>query len=133
MLPLIGGIVFSAQPILIVEDEPLIAMDLAGAVEDLEGVVIGPFSSVAAALELLETLSIAAAILDANLLDRDITPVALRLACAGVPLVVYTGTGLPPELAEQHPSLPVLLKPATAQRVVERLVLEMQKPTIAPA
>ena len=123
---------FSAQLILIVEDEPLLAMDLAEAVEDLEGVVIGPVSTVAAALELLETVSVAAAILDANLLDRDITPVALRLASASVPLVVYTGTGLPAEVVAQRPDLPVLRKPAGAQVVVQRLVCEMQKSTAIP-
>lgn len=123
---------FRAQPILIVEDEPLVAMDLAEAVEELDGVVIGPVSTVAAALELLENLPVAAAILDANLLDRDISPVALRLASAAIPLVVYTGTGLPPEVAAQRPDLPVLRKPAAAQLVVQRLVSEMQKPTVIP-
>jgi hypothetical protein len=98
----------------------------------MQGVVVGPVSTVAAALELLDKLSVAAAILDANLLDRDITPVALRLACAGIPLVVYTGTGLPPEVAAQRPDLPVLRKPAAAQVVVQRLVCEMQKPTVVP-
>ena len=120
---------FSAQLILIVEDEPLLAMDLAEAVEELEGVVIGPVSTVATALELLENVSVTAAILDANLLDRDITPVALRLAGAGVTLVVYTGTGLPPEVLAQRPDLPVLRKPATAQLVVKRLICEIQKST----
>lgn len=120
---------FSAQLILIVEDEPLLAMDLAEAVEELEGVVIGPVSTVATALELLENVSVTAAILDANLLDRDITPVALRLAGAGVPLVVYTGTGLPPEVLAQRPDLPVLRKPAAAQLVVKRLICEIQKST----
>ena len=118
---------FSADSILIVEDDPIIAMCLVDAVLDLKGHVIGPLSTVREAMEILDQQAIAAAILDAKLLDRDITPVALRLASAGIPLVVHSGTGLPPDVAAKWPDLPVLMKPMAALEVVERLELEMQK------
>lgn len=118
---------FGAKPILIVEDEPFIALDLADAVAEWDGKVIGPFSTVREALDILDRQAIAAAILDARLADRDITPVALRLASAGIPFVVHTGTGLPPEVAERWPNVPVLMKPSAALSVVQRLWAEMQK------
>jgi DNA-binding NtrC family response regulator len=117
---------FGAQPILIVEDETLIAMCLADAVAELGGKVIGPVSTVREALEILDTQAVAAAILDSRLRDRDITPIALRLAGAGIPLVVHTGTGLPPEVAEKWPDLPVIMKPAASLTVVGRLLVEFQ-------
>lgn len=87
------------QPILIVEDEPLIAMCLADAVTCKEGLVIGPAASVKEALVLIEHHVIAAAILDANLIDRDVTPVALLLTKLHVPFIVHTAVGLPAGLA----------------------------------
>lgn len=118
---------FGSQQILIVEDEPLIAMDLADAVTEMEGQVIGPLATVREALAMLDRGHIAAAILDAKLLDRDITPVAMRLAQAGIPFVIYSGTGLPVELAATWPDLPTLMKPAPVESVVLRLQVEMDK------
>ena len=118
---------FDALPILIVEDDPIIAMCLAEVVSDFNGRVVGPMATVREAMEVLDQREIAAAILDAKLLDQEITPVALRLASAGIPLVVHSGTGLPAEVAAKWPDLPVLMKPMPAHQVVERLGLEMQK------
>lgn len=112
-------------PILIVEDEAVVAMDLAFAVEQLEGRPIGPVATVAEALALLEKESVAAAILDANLQDRDVTPLALQLVERCVPFVIHTGTGLPAELAARHPHLPVVMKPARSTAVLAALLQEV--------
>ena len=61
---------------MIVEDEPFIAFDLAMAVEEARGKVIGPAGSVREALMLIEQHLVQAAILDVNLSDRDVTPIA---------------------------------------------------------
>ena len=62
--------------ILIVEDQAIIALDLESAVEEANGQVIGPASTVREALKLLHANEVDAAILDANLPDGDVTPVA---------------------------------------------------------
>jgi DNA-binding NarL/FixJ family response regulator len=56
--------------ILIVEDQAIIALDLESAVEESNGQVIGPASTVREALKLLHTNRVDAAILDANLPGR---------------------------------------------------------------
>ncbi len=112
-------------PILIVEDEAFVALELTAAVEDLDGHAIGPFATVAEALVLLETEVVAAAIIDANLLDRDVTPLALALLEKAVPFVVYTGTRLPEALAAQHPDLLVVLKPARSTAVLAALLQQV--------
>lgn len=122
---------FRAQPILIVEDDLLIGLGLADAVAELDGVVIGPVATVREALEIVESQLVGAAILDSRLRDRDITPVALRLASMGIPLVIHTGTGLPPEVAAMRPDLPVIMKPALPLTVVLRLDDEMRSSLIA--
>ena len=109
-------------PILIVEDEAFIAMDLAEAIEHVEGQPVGPVTTVAEALELLKTETVEAAILDANLIDRDVTPLALALIERGVPFVIHTGTGVPEELAQRHPNIPVIPKPARSTLVLAALL-----------
>ncbi len=143
---LAGGSMLQGKCILIVEDDPILAMDLVDQVEQCEGIVIGPVPTVHDALEILDHAAlgtsqpaIAAAILDVQLRDRDVTPVALRLSEAGVPFVVHTGTGPPPVLTERLPDLPVVMKPAPASEVVERLLREIARtgprpdPGIAPS
>jgi CheY-like chemotaxis protein len=112
--------------ILIVEDNCFLALDLAMAVEDLDGCVVGPVASVAEALVLLDSHQLAGAVLDCQLSDRDVTPVVTMLVDRGVPLVIHTGTGLPPALAEMHPNLPVLMKPLKPAVVVELLLGRMR-------
>jgi len=108
--------------ILIVEDEQLLAMDLAFAVEDRGGVVVGPVASVAEGIAILAARQtgcgaqdgppMLAAVLDANLIDRDVTPLALRLIECGIPFVIHSAIGLPEALAASHPDLPLVRKPA---------------------
>lgn len=107
--------------VLIVEDEPFVALDIAAGVEDAGGVVIGPAGSVREALLLIEGRSITAAILDVDLSDRDVTPVAELLLARGVPLLFHTGVGLPEPLRLRHPDLLVHTKPMSGSRLVEIL------------
>jgi len=117
---------FHQRSILIVEDEPLIALDLAAQVVARAGRVIGPLPTVAEALTVLESEEIAAAILDANLADRDVTPVALLLARKGVPFVLHSAIGIPNVLKEQLPLLTLVPKPADPSIVIARLLAVME-------
>ena len=113
------------QTILIAEDEPLIAMNLALEVEALAGYVIGPAATAREALSLIGSCEISAAILDANLADRDVTPVALLLAERGIPFVVHSSLGVPDELARVLPALPVVGKPEDPCVVIRCLLTAM--------
>lgn len=108
--------------ILIVDDEPFIALDLALAVEDAGWSVVGPAGSVREALRLLDSSRITAAILDVNLSDGDISPVVDILAARGVPLIFQTGVGLPASLKARYPDLLVYAKPVMSDRLVEKLI-----------
>lgn len=107
--------------ILVAEDEPFIAMDVALAIKDAGGEVAGPAASVKEALALIESLPIFGAILDVNLADGDISPVAERLLNAQIPLIIQTGIGLPLNLAARFPDLPVHIKPCAAATLVAKL------------
>jgi len=109
-------------PILVAEDEPFVAMDLVQAIEDAEGHVVGPVATVAEAIALLSSEAVEGAIIDANLADRDATPLVLALMDRSVPFVIYTGSDAPPQLAALRAELLVVTKPARPIRVLAALL-----------
>ena len=107
--------------ILVVEDEPLIAMMLEDFLDALDRQVAGSADCVATALDLVEKGGIDAAILDVNLRGGEQSwPVADKLAEAGIPFVIATG-GAGDTIAEAHRHCPVLSKPFTMDSVEKAL------------
>lgn len=77
---------------LLVEDEYLIASDLASWLEEQGAEVLGPVPSVDDALALLDAEPLPdAAVLDINLGDEQVFPVADALRAAAVPFVFLSG------------------------------------------
>lgn len=83
----------SGKAIMIVEDEYLIAMNLEMALADLGASIIGPYARVEAALAAIEADDHLpdAAVLDINVRNRPVFPVAERLSERGIPFVFATG------------------------------------------
>ena len=106
--------------VLIVEDQAIIALDLQDAVEDANAQVIGPAATVREALDLVHTHIVDAAILDANLPDGDVTPVAEELIERGIPFVINTGAAVPLQL-RRFRDLRVFRKPTPASRLIREL------------
>ncbi|MDN3721862.1 HWE histidine kinase domain-containing protein [Roseibium salinum] len=79
--------------ILIVEDEPLIAMELESTLASHGFEVVGPASHVESAIRLIGQERLDAALLDANLGGKPVTDVAEALAEKGVPFAFGTGFG----------------------------------------
>lgn len=105
------------RSILIVEDEPLIAMMLEDFLETLGHKVVASCDSVDAALEHVAAGGFEVAILDVSLKDgRKVWPVADRLAAAGTPFVLATGGHVDPPPAA-HAGAPVLAKPYTIDAI----------------
>lgn len=77
--------------ILIVEDDPFIALDLQDAMEDAGYVVLGPVATVKHGLSALETHTPDVAILDYNLGHETSAAIARRLTDMGVPYVFASG------------------------------------------
>jgi DNA-binding response OmpR family regulator len=105
------------QNILIVEDEPLIAMMLEDFLDALDRRAAGTADNVASALALVEAGGIDAAILDVNLRAGEQSwPIAEALAARGVPFVLATG-GAGDMIAEPFRDRPILSKPFTMDGV----------------
>ncbi len=79
--------------ILIVDDEPLIAMMAEEWLSELEHVVVGPAYDVDGALALAEKDHPDAAVLDLTLGTQDSYPVAARLRALAIPFAFASGHG----------------------------------------
>lgn len=107
--------------ILIVEDEPLIAMMLEDFLDVLGRQAAGVADSVSTALPLVAAGGIDAAIVDVNLNGGErCWPIADALADAGIPFIVATGGG-DDMIADGHKHRPVLAKPFTMDAVEKAL------------
>jgi CheY-like chemotaxis protein len=84
---------FAGRRLLILEDELLIALELQHIVEQLGGTVIGPAGSVEGALQLLSGTTPDAALLDVDLREARVTPVAQACRDRNVPFALVTGYG----------------------------------------
>jgi DNA-binding NarL/FixJ family response regulator len=98
--------------VMIVEDEPLIAMALEMLVQDEDGgVVVGPYASVSAALAgVVNTARIDVAMLDCNLGRETVWLVADALTARGIPFAFTSGQGIK-DIPERFGSSEVLMKP----------------------
>ncbi|WP_203310003.1 MULTISPECIES: response regulator [Sphingomonas] len=111
----------SPTQILIVEDEPLIAMMLEDFLEVLDKQHVGTVDTVAGALDRVASGGIDAAILDVNLRGGEkSTPVAEALAAQNIPFVFATGGG-DDSVDAQFRDRPVLQKPFTMDGVAKAL------------
>ncbi|HET7717749.1 MAG TPA: PAS domain S-box protein, partial [Bauldia sp.] len=104
--------------ILIIEDEPVVAMDLEATLTGAGCRIAGIVSSVGAAMQALEQADVDAALLDANLGGEPVDEVAARLQRKGVPFAFATGHGRD-ALPEAFREAPVLIKPFDAEQVLQ--------------
>jgi DNA-binding NtrC family response regulator len=107
--------------VLVVEDEQIIALDLAAAVEEAGCNVVGPVGTVREALALIDD-NVGAAILDITLRDGDVVPVANLLNRRRIPCVVQTGGGFPFRIKNEMPDALVFFKPVSSTRLVHYLL-----------
>ena len=96
--------------VLVVEDESLVAMMMVEALVEMGFGIVGPFSNTTDAIRAVKETPVAAAILDINLGDESVYPVADLLTSRGIPFAFITGYGSG-QLDRRYPHAPVLLKP----------------------
>ena len=108
--------VIQSHTILIVEDEPLIAMMLEDFLDSLGHKVKGICESVGEARTAVEEGGFDLAILDVNLKGENIWPVASEMRARGIPFVIASGGHVDPPPAE-FDNVPMIDKPYTIDRV----------------
>jgi CheY-like chemotaxis protein len=103
--------------ILIVEDEPLIALDLETFLHGAGAKVLSA-RSLDRALQLVDHAGLSAAVLDCKLAGGDCEPVCARLLERGIPFLIYSGH---PEVRQRFPNAVIIQKPAALSDVVDAL------------
>ena len=104
--------------VLVVEDEYLLAYQLAHALEDLGAQILGPVPSVKEALALIEAEGqIDSAVLDVNLDGEMVFPVAEALEARNIGFVFTTGYE-PLAIPERYQHVPRCEKPVAPQAIV---------------
>ena len=106
------------KSVLIVEDEVLVAWDEAQAVEDAGYDVIGPAHDLPSAMNLARDGKPAVAVLDVNLGDLTVWPLAEYLKQTGVPFAFVTADLQHPELRTRYANFPRLSKPISEQDLI---------------
>ena len=112
--------VLAAQPILLLEDEPLIALEVAEAFKSVGADVVVTFS-LDQALKVISTRRWEGAVLDYRLDQTDCSCICDWLDEQRVPFVIYTGLG---EIPGQWRNGVHVLKPAEPSdlvRIIEQL------------
>lgn len=105
------------KKIMVVEDEALLALDLAMTMEDLGAAVVGPCYRLGAALDLVQSMKVDGAILDVDLNGETVFPLARFLEEQGVPFVFHTGRADPASLLEAFARARICTKPSTPERI----------------
>lgn len=103
---------------LVIEDEPLVAMEIVDLLEDAGALVVGTTGNAADALKLIDSTRPTAVLLDGNLHGQPVDKIAAALTRKGVPFAYVSGYGresLP--VAFATPTL--LSKPFSPQQLVD--------------
>ncbi|HVY18751.1 MAG TPA: response regulator [Bauldia sp.] len=107
--------------VLVLEDEPLIAMMLEDWLLEIGHEPVGPAATIASALELVQQRSPEVAILDLSINGQTSYVVADLLVERGVPFAFATGHGTA-QLSAPHDGAPVLGKPYDFESVKAMMV-----------
>ena len=114
----------SAKTILIMEDNPVLGLQVAFALEDEGATVTGPIARLEAGLAMIDGPDSAnpdAAVLDVELADGEVFPLAERLRERGVPFVFYTARGSEGHMRARAGEAPVVSKTHGSAQVIEAL------------
>ena len=109
-----------ARPVvMIAEDEFLVALDMSETVEIAGYGIEGPHATVQTAEEALAQVTPDCAVLDINLYDHDVFPLADKLQAAHVPIIFHSAHGQKHDLQERYPDAQLCEKPCPPSQLLD--------------
>ncbi|QRG08569.1 response regulator [Xanthobacter dioxanivorans] len=124
---------FTGLRVLVVEDEFLVALGLEDNLRSLGYSVVGPISSLRAALEAAAHERVDAAILDVNLNGEPVYPAAAILAGRGIPFIFCSGYTGAVRVPREFADAPRVGKPYTSQVIADALADLLSGGTVGSA
>ncbi len=106
--------------VLIIEDEPLIALSLEDVLINAGFQIAGVAGKLEKALALIESVACDVAIVDANLAGVSASPAAIALAARRLPYIVMSGYS-PEQMQGVFPGAHFIQKPCRTELVIETL------------
>src|SRR3954467_8935213 len=103
--------------VLVVEDDPIIGLDLSQILEAAGAVVLGPAHDVPGAMAILETSPVEVGVLDNLIVGGDSLPIADCLVQRGVAFLFHTSHR--GELGKRYPNVPIIDKPSRPGELVK--------------
>jgi hypothetical protein len=126
VLPLgMEGTMFGSGTILIVDESSYGGLDLSETIEELDGFVAGPVSSVSEALTILDSTELCGAIVDFDLPDAG--QFVMLLIQRNIPAVVQICTTMHQSLPDLGGKVAVLTRPVEPRMILDSLLIEMGK------
>lgn len=113
-----GQTMLSGQRLLVVEDEPLIGLDIVCTLQDAGANVVGPAGSEEEALRIIASGSFDAALLDANLHGKPVDQIAAALTRHNIPFAFVSGHGRD-GLPQSFAMAPLVGKPFTQEQLLQ--------------
>lgn len=107
--------------VLLVEDEIMIALEIADALEAAGAQVSGPHTTLEAARQAAQSINADVALLDIDLRGEEVFPAAETLRARGIPFVFYTGRPDREALRTSFANIPVCVKPANTLHLLNEL------------
>jgi CheY-like chemotaxis protein len=104
--------------LIVIEDEPLVALDIVADLKDAGAEVFGPVGSAADALRMIEETALDGALLDGNLHGKPVGDIAAALVRKRVPFLFVTGYGRD-ALPEGFGKVAILSKPFSREQLLE--------------
>jgi DNA-binding response OmpR family regulator len=105
----------AGRAVLVVEDEPLVGLDVADALTSRGAQVVCVRSAVEA-LASIDPVELSVAVLDINLGTHDCRPVCQHLSDRGIPFLFHSGYS---NTLDGWSDVPLLRKPATPQQIID--------------
>lgn len=117
-----------SQRILVAEDELIIAFDLCDTVKEAGFEVEGPHAGISSAMLAFQKEKPDLAILDIQLDDGVVFPLAKKLSDENIPIIFHSGRHSREEVEEKFPSATTLAKPCPPSAMI-RAVNEVLEAT----
>ena len=108
----------SGRRFLVIEDEPLVALELSMIVEDEGGTIVGTAGDAASAMRLLTDVETDGVLLDGNLQGSPVDDIADILVSRGIPFLFVSGYGRE-HLPAGHGTAPLVEKPFDARGLLD--------------
>ena len=108
------------QPVILVaEDETIVAWDLCATVEEAGYTVEGPYTDISSAMLAYQKQKPDVAILDVQLGDGNVFPLAEQMMAEDIPVIFHSGNYTPGEVSEHFPHSHALAKPCPPAAIID--------------